>query len=384
MKPIYLDNHSTTPLDPLVLEEMMPYLTGKFGNPSSMDHPLGHEASVAIEDARSMVAGLVGAEPDEIVFTSGATEADNMALAGAMARSAGRGRHIITCTIEHKAVLDTVEHLKGIGYDATILPVDSEGILDAGLLQKAIRPDTAMVSVMAANNEIGTIQNIQEIGETAHRNGILFHTDAAQAAGHIPLDVQEMNVDLMSISAHKMYGPKGVGALYVRSIRPAVRLRGIIRGGGQERGLRSGTHNVYGIVGFGKAACLAQNQMESEGVTQRRWTGSMLKRFQEAGAVLNGHRARRLPHNLNVRFPGIEGKAIINSVSDRVAISAGSACTTQTVEPSHVLLAIGLSEEQAHHSVRFGLGRFTTDSDVRQAGEYILDAVEGLKRSTHA
>ena len=381
-RPVYLDNHSTTPLDPQVLEAMIPYMTEKFGNPSSMDHPFGYEASVAVEDARENVAGLVGARHDEIVFTSGATESDNTALFGVMARYADRGNHLITCSTEHKAVLDAARHLERSGKRVTYLPVDRTGRIPLEDLQRSITPDTVAVSVMLANNEIGTIAEISRIGEVTRQSGIILHTDAAQAAGHIPIDVEAMNIDLLSMSAHKMHGPKGVGALYVRGIKPSVRLEPIVRGGGQERNIRSGTLNVPGIVGFGKAAQLAVSRMGPEGERHRGWTGRMLDRFKEAGGTLNGHPTDRLPHNLNVRFPGIEGKAVINSVSDRVAISAGSACTTQTVEPSHVLLALGLSEEQAHQSIRFGLGRFTTGEEVEFAVRAVLEAVGNISRSS--
>lgn len=381
-RPVYLDNHSTTPLDPQVLEAMIPYMTEKFGNPSSMDHPFGHEASVAVEDAREKVAGLVGARHDEIIFTSGATESDNTALFGVMARYADRGNHLITCSTEHKAVLDAAKHLERSGKRVTYLPVDRTGRIPLEDLQRSITPDTVAVSVMLANNEIGTIAEISSIGEITRQSGIILHTDAAQAAGHIPIDVEAMNIDLLSMSAHKMHGPKGVGALYVRGIKPSVRLEPIVRGGGQERNIRSGTLNVPGIVGFGKAAQLAASRMGPEGERHRGWTGRMLDRFKEMGGTLNGHPTDRLPHNLNVRFPGIEGKAVINSVSDRVAISAGSACTTQTVEPSHVLLALGLSEEQAHQSIRFGLGRFTTGEEVEFAVRAVLEAVGDISRSS--
>ena len=380
--PIYMDNHATTKMDPRVLQAMMPYLTERFGNPSSMDHPQGYEASVAIEDARGRVADLIGARHDEIIFTSGATEADNTALIGAMAQYDTKGDKIITCTIEHKAILDTVKHLEHTGKKVVYLPVDTTGIIHDDTIQNAMTPDTVMISVMAANNEIGTIQNIQHIGDIAHQNNILFHTDAAQAVGHIPINVQKMNIDIMSMSAHKMYGPKGIGAIYIRSIKPTVRIQSMIRGGGQEFGIRSGTHNVSGIVGFGKAAELAQKHMKAEGEQQRHYIDIMLGRFRKAGAELNGHPTQRLPHNLNVRFSGIDGKAIINSVSDKVAISAGSACTTQAVEPSHVLLAIGLSEDEAHESIRFGLGRFNTKSDIDVATDYILESIDDLKRAT--
>lgn len=377
---IYLDHHSTTPLDPAVLEEMMPYMTEIFGNPSSLDHRYGHDASVAVEEARERVASLVGARHDEIIFTSGATESDNLALVGAARRYADRGNHIITCATEHKAVLDTAAYLESLGMRVTYLPVDRFGMVDMDALENSITPDTILVSVMAANNEVGTIPDMAKIGRTAHQHGILFHTDAAQAAGHIPLDVEQMQIDLMSISAHKMHGPKGVGALYIRSMKPAVRLQPIMHGGGQENNQRSGTLNVPAIVGFGRAAEIASRVMADESRRHRIWTGEMLGMFGGAGGMLNGHPESRLAHNLNVRFPGIDGKAIINTVSDRLAISAGSACTARTVEPSHVLLAMGLDEEQAHQSIRLGLGRFTTHDDILQAADIILDALSCMPR----
>ena len=377
---IYLDHHSTTPLDPAVLEEMMPYMTERFGNPSSMDHSYGYDASVAVEEARERVADLVGARHDEIIFTSGATESDNLALVGVARRYADRGDHIITCTTEHKAVLDTAAYLERTGRRVTYVPVDRFGMVDMDILEGAITPQTVLVSVMAANNEVGTIPDIEMIGEVAHRHGVPFHTDAAQAAGHIHMDVEAMHIDIMSISAHKMHGPKGVGALYVRSMRPAVRLEPMIYGGGQEGNQRSGTLNVPAIVGFGKAAQIARGAMADEARRHRAWTRQMLGMFGDAGGVLNGHPESRLAHNLNVRFPGVDGKAIINTVSNRLAISAGSACTTETVEPSHVLLAMGLDEEQAHQSVRFGLGRYTTREETVRAVEIVLDAVRDISR----
>ena len=377
---IYLDHHSTTPLDPAVLEEMMPYMTESFGNPSSLDHRYGHDASAAVEEARERVASLVGARPDEIIFTSGATESDNLALVGTARRYADRGNHIITCATEHKAVLDTAAYLERAGVRVTYLPVDRLGMVDMNALEGSITPDTILVSVMAANNEVGTIPDMAKIGRTAHKHGILFHTDAAQAAGHIPLNVEQMRIDMMSISAHKMHGPKGVGALYVRSMKPAVRLQPIIHGGGQENNQRSGTLNVPAIAGFGRAAQIAAQAMAGESRRHRTWTGEMLDKFGNAGGVLNGHPESRLAHNLNVRFPGVDGKAIINTVSDRLAISAGSACTARTVEPSHVLLAMGLDEEQAHQSIRLGLGRFTTHDEAMQAADIILDALSCMPR----
>ena len=375
---IYLDHHSTTPLDPAVLEEMMPYMTERFGNPSSMDHSYGYDASVAVEEARERVADLVGARHDEIIFTSGATESDNLALVGVARRYADRGDHIITCATEHKAVLDTAAYLERTGRRVTYVPVDRFGMVDMEILEGAITPQTVLVSVMAANNEVGTIPDIGMIGEVAHRHGVPFHTDAAQAAGHIHMDVEAMHIDIMSVSAHKMHGPKGVGALYVRSMRPAVRLDPIMHGGGQEDNQRSGTLNVPAIVGFGKAAQIARGSLADEARRHSAWTKQMLNMFGDAGGVLNGHPESRLAHNLNVRFPGVDGKAIINTVSDRLAISAGSACTTETVEPSHVLLAMGLDAEQAHQSVRFGLGRYTTHEETMRAAKMVLDAVRDI------
>ena len=377
---IYLDHHSTTPVDPRVLDEMMPHFAGSFGNASSADHRYGHAAAEAVESARERVAAAVGARPEEIIFTSGATESDNMALAGTMARYRDRGDHMVTCATEHEAVLGTARHLEGSGVKATYLPVDGEGELDLGELESAIRDTTVVASVMAANNEIGTMHDVGEIGRITGERGVVFHTDAAQAAGHIPLDVRGMGIGLMSMSAHKMYGPKGVGALYVRGARPRVRPEPLFRGGGQERGMRSGTLNVPGIAGFGKAAEIAVRGMAAEGERLRSLAARMLRPLEDAGGVLNGHPTRRLPHNLSVYFEGIEGKAIINSVADRVAISAGSACTASTVEPSHVITALGHGEGRAHSSIRIGLGRFNTAEEVDSASEIIAGAVGRLRR----
>ena len=380
--PVYMDSHATTPLDPQVLNAMMPYMTQVFGNPSSLDHSYGYEASVAVENARNMVADMIGSRHDEIVFTSGATESDSMAIRGVVERYAKQGNHIITCATEHEAVLDTARYMESIGKRVTYLPVDPAGAIDMGDLEEAITPDTVLVSVMAANNETGTMQDIRRIGEIARRHGIIFHTDAAQAAGHIPVDVDGMNIDLLSMSAHKMCGPKGTGALYIRGMRPVVRLAPLVRGGGQERSLRSGTLNVPGIVGFGEACRLARKGMDSENAANHNHTKYMMYKLAQAGAVQNGESRHRLAHNLNVRFPGIEGKAIINTISQKVAISAGSACTTQSVKPSHVLLAMGLTEAEAHQSVRFGLNRFTTREEVEFAVETVLEAVDAIRAST--
>ena len=378
--PIYLDHHATTPVDPRVLDEMMPYFTENFGNASSLDHPYGYDASVAVQKSREKIAAAIGANMDEIIFTSGATESDNLALIGVMRRYSEKGDHLITCTTEHKAVLDTARHLESEGFKVTYLPVNEFGEINLEELKAAITEKTVMISIMAANNEIGTIANLEEIGKIAHENDVLFHTDAAQAVGRIPIDVKKMNIDLMSFSSHKIYGPKGIGALYLRVLKPRVKLDSIMFGGGQERNIRSGTLNVPGIVGFAKAVEISQKEMEKENTKSKRWTDSMLKKFQEAGGKLNGHPEKRLSHNLNVRFDGIESKAIINTVSKKIAISAGSACTTQIVEPSHVLLAIGLSEDQTHSSIRVGCGRFNTDEEIEIATDEIYHAVESLAK----
>jgi len=362
--PIYMDHHATTPVDPRVLEEMLPYFTKNFGNASSLDHTFGHDASVSVENAREKIAQTINARHDEIIFTSGATESDNLALIGTMEKYKDKGDHLITCQTEHKAVLDTARHLEGLGKKITYLPVNEFGEIDLDLLKKSITEKTVLISIMAANNEIGTIAEIEKIGQMAHDAGVLFHTDAAQAVGHIPIDVEKMNIDLMSFSAHKVYGPKGIGALYIRSRNPRVKPEPIIFGGGQERGIRSGTLNVPGIVGFGKALEITRNEMEKENERFKKWTKEMFEIFAKADGKLNGHHTKRLPHNLNVYFKGVESKAIINSVSSKVAISAGSACTTQVVEPSHVLLALGFDEERAHSSIRIGLGRFNTKEEI--------------------
>ena len=376
--PIYLDHHATTPVDPRVLDEMMPYFTENFGNAASLDHPYGSDASAAVQKSRESIAAAIGANMDEIIFTSGATESDNLAIIGAMKKYSDKGDHLITCATEHKAVLDTARHLEGEGKKVTYLPVNEFGEVNLEELKAAITEKTVMISIMAANNEIGTLANLEEIGKIAHENDVLFHTDAAQAVGHIPIDVKKMNIDLMSFSSHKIYGPKGIGALYLRVLKPRVKLDSIMFGGGQERNIRSGTLNVPGIVGFAKAVEISQKEMEKENAKSKRWTDSMLKKFQEAGGKLNGHPEKRLSHNLNVRFDGIESKAIINTVSKKIAISAGSACTTQVVEPSHVLLAIGLGEDQTHSSIRVGCGRFNTDEEIEIAADEIYHAVESL------
>ena len=375
---LYLDHNATTPLDRRVFDAMVPYFLNKFGNASSVDHMHGNEARMAVESARRYVASAINAKKNEIVFTSGATESDNLAIRGVMERYKNKGDHIITCVTEHEAVLETARHLENIGKKVTYLPVDNLGRINLDDLESAITDKTVMISVMAANNEIGIISDIRKIGRIAHDNGVLFHTDAAQAVGNISINVKEMNIDLMSFSAHKMYGPKGVGALYVRGLSPRVRLNGITFGGGQERGLRSGTLNVPGIVGFGKAITIAVDVMGKENRRLKRIANEMLGILQEEKALLNGDWERRLAGNLNVCYPGIEGKAIINSVSKSIAISAGSACTTQSVEPSHVIMALGYGEDRAHSSIRIGLGRCTGKDDAEFGAQQIIDAVKNI------
>ena len=378
--PIYLDHHATTPLDKRVLDHMMPYLTNNFGNASSIDHKFGHDAMLAVESSRKSVANLIGARPTEIIFTSGATESDNLAIIGTMNQYKDRGNHMITCVTEHKAILSTAAHMESLGKSVTYLSVDKFGKIDLKELKDAIKDSTILISIMTANNEIGTIANIKEIGRIAHENAIIFHTDAAQAAGCIPIDVIKMNVDLMSISAHKMYGPKGVGALYVRGVNPRIKPSAILHGGGQERDMRSGTLNISGIVGFGKASDIAAKEMLREQEQFLKWSKIMLTQFEKIGGILNGPKENRLAHNLNICFPEVESKAIINSVSKKIAISAGSACTAQTVEPSHVLLAINLDEDAAHSSIRIGLGRFNTLDEVIESTKIIVNAVENIKK----
>lgn len=380
--PIYLDNHATTPLDPRVLKEMMPYFTQDFGNPASMDHVYGSRASAAIEKAREQIAKAINSRPEEIIFTSGATEADNLALKGVVEHYGNKGDHIITCVTEHKAILDTCKYLEKLGKQVTYLPVDQYGLVNVQKLKDSITERTILISIMFANNEIGTIAPIREIGRIAHQNDILFHTDAAQAIGHIPVDVEAMQIDLMSISAHKTYGPKGIGALYVRRRSPKVQPSPMIHGGGHERGMRSGTLNVPAIVGFGKALEIARKEMDEEAVQFLRWSRSIMDRLGESMTrwELNGHSSSRLAHNLNIYFTGIESKAIIQDIRSEIALSAGSACTSDLVEPSHVILALGAGLDKAHSSIRIGLGRFNTEEEIDYAASRIVKAVNRLQK----
>jgi cysteine desulfurase len=377
---IYLDYNATTPVDPRVLAVMLPYFTEIFGNAASNDHEFGLEAKRAVDKAREQVAGLINASPDEIIFTSGATESDNIALLGVAEKYVGKGDHIITCVTEHKAVLDTCKRLEKLGKRVTYLPVDRYGLVDPDAVRRAITPQTILISIMAANNEIGTLAPLAEIGAIAREHGVLFHSDAAQAFGHIPLDVQAMHIDLLSISAHKVYGPKGIGALYRRRSNPRVLLEPLFYGGGHEKGIRSGTLNTPGIVGLGEAAAIARQEMAAEDVCFRAWTEEMLARLQAAlGDVeRNGHPTQRLPHKLNVYIPGVESRALIVQLPD-VAIATGSACTSASVAPSHVIAALGFGETRAHGSTRISVGRDTTDARIHQATGRIIAATNHLR-----
>lgn len=380
---IYLDHNATTPVDPRVLEAMLPYFTEVFGNAASIDHEYGHQAKKAVDRSRAQIAAVINARPDEIIFTSGATESDNIALFGVAEKYAGKGDHIITCVTEHKAVLDCCKRLEEMDKQVTYLPVDQYGLVDPEDVRRAITPQTILISIMAANNEIGTLAPLQEIGAIAREHGILFHTDAAQAVGHVPIDVQAMNIDIMSISAHKVYGPKGIGVLYRRRSNPRVMLAPLIYGGGHERGIRSGTLNVPAIVGFGEALRIAQQEMDLNAVRFRTWTHYMHQRLAQEieGVQLNGHPTKRLPHNLSLSLPGVESKALIVRLKG-VAVSAGSACTTARVEPSHVIRALDLGEQRAHTAIRIGVGRFNDDAKIEMAIERILDAVQQVQYLT--
>ena len=366
--PIYLDYSATTPVDPRVAEKMIPWLTEHFGNPASRSHAYGWEAEKAVEDAREEVAALVGADSREIVWTSGATESNNLAIKGAAQFYKGKGKHIITLKTEHKAVLDTVRELERQGFEATYLDVQENGLVDLDVLKTAIRPDTIVISVMMVNNEIGVVQPIAEIGELCREKGIVFHVDAAQATGKVAIDLNTLKVDLMSFSAHKTYGPKGIGALYVRR-KPRVRLEAQMHGGGHERGLRSGTLATHQIVGMGEAFRIARVEMESEMERIRSLRDRLMDGFSDMEAVfVNGDIEHRVPHNLNISFAYVEGESLIMAIKD-VAVSSGSACTSASLEPSYVLRALGRNDELAHSSIRFTIGRFTTVEEI----DYTID-----------
>lgn len=377
--PIYMDYQATTPTDPRVVEEMLPYFTTKFGNPHSRSHSFGWEAEKAVEIARSQVARLIGADAKEIIFTSGATESNNMTIKGVAQFYSSKKNHIITVNTEHKCVLDACRHLEQNGFQVSYLPVKSDGILDIEVLKAAITDQTVLVSVMAVNNEIGVIQPLKEIGALCRSKNVFFHSDIAQAFGKIPIDVDEMNIDLASISAHKIYGPKGIGALYVRR-KPRIRLTPLINGGGQERGLRSGTLPTPMIVGFGKAADIAMNEMEQDYQHVKNLADYFLTNIhtQVPEVYLNGSKEQRYPGNMNLSFAYVEGESMILAIRD-LAVSSGSACTSSSLEPSYVLRALGVDVEMAHTSIRFGIGRFTTREEINYAIKLIVSKIERLR-----
>jgi len=378
--PIYMDNHATTPMDPRVLEEMLPYFMEKFGNAASRNHSFGWAAEEGVETARERIAKLVGATTKEIIFTSGATESDNLAIKGVAEMYREKGNHIITAVTEHKAVLDTCKRLEKYGYRVTYLPVQKDGLIDLDDLKRAMDDKTILVTIMYANNEIGVIQPVVEIGKLCHERGVIFHTDATQAIGKVPVDVVKQNIDLASISGHKMYGPKGVGALYVRRKNPRVQVSAIIDGGGHERGMRSGTLNVPSIVGLGKACAIAQEEMPQESCRlaglRNRLRDRIMGRLDEV--YINGSMEHRLPGNLNISFAYVEGESLLMGIND-IAVSSGSACTSATLEPSYVLKALGTGDDLAHSSIRFGIGRFNTEAEVDYVADRVIETVERLR-----
>jgi cysteine desulfurase len=378
--PIYLDNNATTPMDPRVLEAMIPYFTERFGNAASRNHPFGWEAEEAVDYAREQVAALIGADPKEIIFTSGATEGDNLGIKGVFDMYAAKGNHIITCNFEHKAVLDTCKHIEKLGGEVTYIPVSADGLVNPADIEAAIKPTTILISIMYANNEIGTIQPIKEITAIAKKHGVLFFTDATQAVGKIPVDVQKDGIDILTFTGHKIYGPKGVGALYVRRKNPRVKVTAQMDGGGHERGMRSGTLNVPGIVGFGKACELCRLEMADDA----KRISAMRDRLETAllsieESYLNGNKEHKLPHVTNISFKHVEGEGLLMGFNKNIALSSGSACTSASLEPSYVLKALGLGDDLAHSSLRFGLGRFTTDEQIDYTVEQVSKTVHKLR-----
>ena len=378
--PIYLDNNATTPMDPRVLEAMIPYFTEHFGNAASRNHPFGWEAEEAVDYAREQVAKLVGADPKEIILTSGATEGDNLGIKGVFEMYASKGNHIITCTTEHKAVLDTCKHIERTGGEVTYLEVKADGLIDLKELEAAIKPTTILISIMYANNEIGVIQPVKEISTIAKKHGVLFFSDAVQAVGKIPVDVNKDGIDIMAFTAHKMYGPKGIGALYVRRKNPRVKVTAQMDGGGHERGMRSGTLNVPGIVGFGKACELARLEMADDAARLSKLRDKLetaLMKLEET--YVNGTPEHRLPHVANISFKYVEGEGLLMGFNKHIALSSGSACTSASLEPSYVLKALGLGDDLAHSSLRFGLGRFTTEEQIDYTIKAVGDTVIKLR-----
>lgn len=378
--PIYLDNNATTPMDPRVLEAMIPYFTEHFGNAASRNHSFGWQAEEAVDYAREQVAKLIGADPKEIIFTSGATEGDNLGIKGVFEMYASKGNHIITCTTEHKAVLDTCKHIERQGGEVTYLEVNPEGLIDLKQLEAAIKPTTILIAIMYANNEIGVVQPVKEISAIARKHGVLFFTDGTQAVGKIPVDVNKDGIDIMAFTGHKMYGPKGVGALYVRRKNPRVKVTAQMDGGGHERGMRSGTLNVPGIVGFGKACELARLEMADDAARLSKLRDKLenaLMQLEEA--YVNGSREHRLPHVTNISFKYVEGEGLMMGFNKNIALSSGSACTSASLEPSYVLKALGLGDDLAHSSLRFGLGRFTTEEQIDYTIKAVSDTVIKLR-----
>lgn len=378
--PVYLDNNSTTPMDPRVLEAMIPYFTVHFGNAASRTHPFGWQAEEAVDYAREQVAKLIGADSKEIIFTSGATEGDNLGIKGVYEMYASKGNHIITCTTEHKAVLDTCKHIEKLGGEVTYLEVDKEGLVNLAELEAAIKPTTILIAIMYANNEIGVIQPVRAISAIAKKHGVLVFSDAVQAVGKIPVNVSEDGIDIMAFTAHKMYGPKGIGALYVRRKNPRVKVTAQMDGGGHERGMRSGTLNVPGIVGFGKACELAREEMQKDAEKLsllRDKLETALLQIEET--YVNGSRQHRLPHVSNVSFKYVEGEGLLMGFNKNIALSSGSACTSASLEPSYVLKALGLGDDLAHSSLRFGLGRFTTEEQIDYTIKAVTDTVLKLR-----
>jgi cysteine desulfurase len=379
-RPIYLDNHATTPVDERVLAAMLPYFTEHFGNPASINHLYGWEAEAAVKQARQILADAIHASPEEIIFTSGATEANNLAIKGVAEAYFQKGRHVITVETEHNAVLDPCDYLTALGFEVTLLPVERDGLIDLDELEKAIRSDTILVSVMAANNEIGVLQPLAEIGAICRAHQVLFHTDAAQAMGKIPLDVEAMKIDLLSMTAHKIYGPKGIGALYVRRRNPRVKLAPQLHGGGHERGMRSGTLYPPQIVGFAKAVELALEEMPSEIERLTRLRQRLWENISPIGDIfLNGHPTQRLPGNLNISIEGVDGAALLLGLQPVVAVSSGAACTSTKTAPSHVLMALGHSEALAYASIRFGIGRFNTEAEIDRVVEHAIATIKSLR-----
>lgn len=378
--PIYFDNNATTPCDPRVVDTMIPYFTNQFGNAASRNHSFGWAAEEAVDYAREQVAALIGADPKEIIFTSGATEGDNLAIKGVFEMYASKGNHIITTTIEHKAVLDTCKHLEKQGAEVTYLEVDADGMINLEELEKAITPKTILIAVMYANNEIGTVNPMREISAIARKHGVLLMSDAVQAVGKIPVDVNKDGIDIMAFTAHKMYGPKGVGALYVRRKNPRVKVTAQMDGGGHERGMRSGTLNVPGIVGFGKACELCRLEMESDTARIQKLRDKLENGLlQVEESYLNGHKTNRLPHVSNISFKYVEGEGLLMGINKQIALSSGSACTSASLEPSYVLKALGLGDDLAHSSLRFGLSRFSTEEEVDFTIKAVTDTVNKLR-----